>query len=666
MSWPIHRWLFVIVSLFLFKGCQNLFLRHSDSGKCITASEELAYNESLWAFPYFVVMTDNCLNVSAQFRYLDSPLLHNIEKNGTLISTSNIKEYQGRWAVYKGVAADAITIQNGPRFRVKQTDSGSLFSYDTRENVCAEPSTKYVLRNATCDTEKQKVTFGSVTAYNAKMEYVHCSPKQKMVVKSADYGDFNKNGAFNDDENFDTTCSKLANCQVKSRCGGNRSCELTMDKNLLPSEYCSDTLKEIYTKYTCVDTYNSSTITTAPKIRLSRRNTGFIEIKQEGWRKVVEENWDKNRQKMLCQHLGFEETADNKIVTKQLESGQNIATGDLICYNNTQQSGTSCCIHLQPSISNSSTTIPDVKCKICDKPLLHDANTFPDSIFSGSGDLNNNYKHARITKSGWCPLGTGTRYLMLDLHKQYHITKVVVMADIEQASWSGSYSLKYSHDKTLVDGSSAIPIKGNKYGYQASITSLHIHNVRYMQIESTVNQSFCLRIELCGEVECVNNEDSKILMDLLIPLVILVLCFLLSLGVIIYQRRLIKNNNRHPCRKCETSEQANQNRKFERIERNEVESKPEICTGQTMLDAPSSNIMMKGIQAPNDSYENDDDAYESPDSEEGYVIECIAQNEVESKPETSAGQESSTYMSLKDNRESGNFYQPLQPPGNEC
>ena len=101
-----------------------------------------------------------------------------------------------------------------------------------------------------------------MTAYNAEMKDVHCSPKQNMVVKSADYGDFDKNGAFNDDKNIDTTCSKLTNCQVKSLCGGNRSCELTMDNNLLPSEYCSDTSKEIYTKYTCVDTYNSSTIIT--------------------------------------------------------------------------------------------------------------------------------------------------------------------------------------------------------------------------------------------------------------------------------------------------------------------------------------------------------------------------------------------------------------------
>ena len=102
---------------------------------------------------------------------------------------------------------------------------------------------------------------GSVTQYNAKMEDVHCSPDQRMVVHRADYGDFNSGGTFNIAANIDSTCSLLTNCQVKSRCGGNRSCELTMDNNLLPSEYCSDTLKEIYTKYTCVDTYNSSTIT---------------------------------------------------------------------------------------------------------------------------------------------------------------------------------------------------------------------------------------------------------------------------------------------------------------------------------------------------------------------------------------------------------------------
>jgi hypothetical protein len=101
------------------------------------------------------------------------------------------------------------------------------------------------------------------------MKDVHCSPKQYMMVKRADYGDFNKTCFFNDDKNIDTTCSKLTNCQVKSRCGGNRSCELTMDNNLLPSEYCPDTSKEIYTEYTCVDS-SSSTIITAGKVDIPK------------------------------------------------------------------------------------------------------------------------------------------------------------------------------------------------------------------------------------------------------------------------------------------------------------------------------------------------------------------------------------------------------------
>ncbi len=101
-----------------------------------------------------------------------------------------------------------------------------------------------------------------MTAYNAKMENVHCSPTQHMVIKGADYGDFDNGDTFDKNANIDTACSALTNCQVKSLCGGNRSCELAMNNNLLQSPYCSNTSKEIYTKYTCVDTYNSSTITT--------------------------------------------------------------------------------------------------------------------------------------------------------------------------------------------------------------------------------------------------------------------------------------------------------------------------------------------------------------------------------------------------------------------
>ena len=94
-----------------------------------------------------------------------------------------------------------------------------------------------------------------MTAYNSKMKDVHCSPEQFMVIQKAVYGDFDNNGKFNYDTNIDENC---LNCLVKARCSGNRSCELTLDNNLLPSQYCRDTSKEIYTEYICVDQYNKS------------------------------------------------------------------------------------------------------------------------------------------------------------------------------------------------------------------------------------------------------------------------------------------------------------------------------------------------------------------------------------------------------------------------
>jgi hypothetical protein len=93
------------------------------------------------------------------------------------------------------------------------------------------------------------------------MENVQCSPSQHMAIRRAVYGNFNNGGTFDNNTIIDTQCSALSNCQVKSHCGGKRSCELIMNNTLLPSQYCSDTSKEIYTEYTCVGSSNSNTTT---------------------------------------------------------------------------------------------------------------------------------------------------------------------------------------------------------------------------------------------------------------------------------------------------------------------------------------------------------------------------------------------------------------------
>ena len=81
-------------------------------------------------------------------------------------------------------------------------------------------------------------------------------------------------------------------------------------------------------------------------------NQGYVQIRDGlTWQYVKEENWDRNREKMLCQHLGFHETNEDTVTTGHVNSGCNILTGDLICYN-TQPSKTSCCVFLKPSTTN--------------------------------------------------------------------------------------------------------------------------------------------------------------------------------------------------------------------------------------------------------------------------------------------------------------------------
>ena len=73
----------------------------------------------------------------------------------------------------------------------------------------------------------------------------------------------------------------------------------------------------------------------------------------------------------------------------------------------------------------------------------------------------------------------------------------------------------------------------------------------------------------------------------------------------------------------------------------------------------ASNKTMRGVEiAAEHSCVNETAIYESPKS----VMACMDKNEDESKAEFSTGETALTYMSLKDSKESGNFYQSLQHP----
>lgn len=94
-------------------------------------------------------------------------------------------------------------------------------------------------------------------------------------------------------------------------------------------------------------------------MRLQYRAAGYIEI-HDGliWRKVRVDNWDRDRQYSLCQHLGF--GRNTQFGYTRTNNRDKTAEGDLICYN-THLSGTSCCAYLQPT--SPGIFIPHVYCK---------------------------------------------------------------------------------------------------------------------------------------------------------------------------------------------------------------------------------------------------------------------------------------------------------------
>ncbi|XP_028417346.1 uncharacterized protein LOC114541738 [Dendronephthya gigantea] len=503
MSWLLHRHLiFLGLSLLRFEGCEGFFLRHTPSGKCISA-EDLFW-ESNSGTRYWAEMVDDCLSKNASFRYLQSELLQNIATEGNLLA-SNIPRYQNRLFVFGGKSHRGKIFMNNPTHRLKQTNAGSLYFYDSGTNSCAQPDArrKYIdqKENGCRGTAEQRFTFGSVTEYGTKMKDVHCSPIQHMMVTNVRYGDFIANGKFDADASSDVECNAVASCMVKSLCGGikNKSCDLTINNSLLPPSLCSGRTEEVFTEYTCVDNYYQA-ITTARNIRLwNSPNRGYLQIKDgSGWRYVREENWDKKRQKMLCQHMGFVETAKNIIWRRRIRllEGLKIASGDLMCYRRRLRR-TSCCAHLVLSTTMSSVPVPYVKCKMCNEPeLLQNRTTFPDSVFSGSGSYA--LMSARFDRSGWCTEISRPKYLLIDLQKEYHITRVVTMGNRDQTKWIGQYIMAYSFDNSFRH---ARQMTGNTNGFQASITSLNIYNVRHIKIQSNTKTDFCLRIELCGKVQ---------------------------------------------------------------------------------------------------------------------------------------------------------------------
>ena len=122
---------------------------------------------------------------------------------------------------------------------------------------------------------------------------------------------------------------------------------------------------DCFRKIRCL--FNSKCHILGSKVRLSQAFKGNIQVYNGSkWRRVKEENWDINKEKMLCHHLGFNHQKSqiySKLKTFKKPGG--ILSGDLLCYAAEKSNKTSCCIHLThvPIISNQTVKLPFVQCE---------------------------------------------------------------------------------------------------------------------------------------------------------------------------------------------------------------------------------------------------------------------------------------------------------------
>ena len=115
--------------------------------------------------------------------------------------------------------------------------------------------------------------------------------------------------------------------------------------------------------------FNSKCYILGSKVRLSQAFKGRIQVYNDPkWRRVKEENWDVNKEKMLCHHLGFNhQSRQSRKHSKQKEFQKQgtILSGDLMCYAAEMSNKTSCCIHLThvPILSGQKVELPLVQCE---------------------------------------------------------------------------------------------------------------------------------------------------------------------------------------------------------------------------------------------------------------------------------------------------------------
>ncbi|XP_046858707.1 uncharacterized protein LOC124452165 [Xenia sp. Carnegie-2017] len=455
---------------------------------------------NFYGIGYYLNLTKNCFDSTTQFKFHQSGSILTPNTEGCFVGEKNKKDL---FVIYenKGDIAAACNEANA----LTQIFLGGIFTSDF--NKCVVPP-GYIKRHvymgiAKCnDEEDQRFHFGSVVCAGQKIANASCSNNQYMVVKKAEYRGLSKGSSCGSSYNF--SCSVDVTCDLKNYCDGERECNITVDDNHFPSNICPGLEKYLYFEYQCNDTsMPHREICNFHDVSLSQSNLpneGLVDVFTKYRNFTICNNGLLRKEKTLvCEHFGYP-TAASLEGSRSLSSS--FIPGNVKC--DAQVFNLSQCAITQ---NNDCSQYSYVTCHICDRPLLNNTHSFPDSSFTASAlTEGHSAANARISSgSSWCaPADDGNHYLQLNFEKLYAINTIAIFGDNISPSWVASYYVNTTSDlknwKSVFRTNLQL-FEGNKNAYNdAAISSITggIRTKALRLIPVNYHGRPCLRTEVCG------------------------------------------------------------------------------------------------------------------------------------------------------------------------
>lgn len=80
------------------------------------------------------------------------------------------------------------------------------------------------------------------------------------------------------------------------------------------------------------------------------------------------------------------------------------------------------------------------------------------TVYSSNAFRKYNFTKARFGENGWCTKNGEEEYLLIDLEKEYQITRVVTMGDRDlQKKWIGMFTFTYSPNRKFENKEEKVP-----------------------------------------------------------------------------------------------------------------------------------------------------------------------------------------------------------------